>query len=94
MFALTNPAAELASFEAAAPQEAYRELAACPFTRADGKKVLAKRADIVQFNRHPAVRASDGVHFPLGATTPVIPLGVDGETHRFFRALLDPLFTP
>jgi cytochrome P450 len=25
-------------------------------------KVLAKRDDIVQFNRHPAVRATDGVH--------------------------------
>jgi cytochrome P450 len=94
MFALTNPAAELESFDAASPQQAYRELAACPFTGSDGKKVLGKRADIVQFNRHPAVRASDGVHFPLGTTTPLIPLGLDGEEHRFFRALLDPLFTP
>jgi cytochrome P450 len=94
MFALTNPASEVASFDAAAPQPAYREVASCPFLRADGKKVLGKRADIVQFNRHPAVRSTDGVHFQMGATAPLIPLMLDGAEHRFFRTLLDPLFSP
>jgi cytochrome P450 len=93
-FALANPASHMPSFDATAPQRAYQDLGACPFTGPDGKKVLAKRADIVQFNRHPAVRASDGVHFPLGATEPLIPLGLDGAEHRFYRALLDPLFAP
>ena len=55
---------------------------------------LAKRDDIVQFNRHPAVRATDGVYLPLGATEPLIPLMIDGDEQRMYRRLLDPLFSP
>jgi cytochrome P450 len=30
----------------------------------------------------------------MGATAPLIPLMLDGAEHRFFRTLLDPLFSP
>ena len=46
------------------------------------------------FNRHPAVRATDGVHFNLGSTEPLIPLDVDGDEQKLYRKLLDPLFSP
>jgi hypothetical protein len=64
-FALYNPATLMGSFDEASPQQAYQDLAKCPFARPEGNKVLAKRADIVEFNRHPAVRANDGVHLQL-----------------------------
>jgi cytochrome P450 len=92
-FALNNPAATLPSFDDVHPQKAYAELLRCPVDLT-GKKVLAKRADIVAFNRHPAVRANDGVHLPLGATEPLIPLMFDGAEQKLYRRLLDPLFTP
>jgi cytochrome P450 len=40
------------------------------------------------------VRATDGVHLPLGATEPLIPLMIDGPEQRTYRRLLDPLFSP
>src|SRR3954451_885093 len=93
-FALSNPATLMESFDEVAPQQAYQDLGTCPFTRPSGNKVLAKRADILQFNRHPAVRANDGVHLQLGAPEPLIPLMIDGDDHKMFRRLLDPLFSP
>ena len=49
---------------------------------------------MTEFLRHPAVRATDGVHFNLGGKRPLIPLDLDGDAHRRYRGLLDPLFTP
>src|SRR4051794_11603468 len=93
-FALYNPATLMGSFDEASPQQAYQDLAKCPFARPEGNKVLGKRADIVEFNRHPAVRANDGVHLQLGASEPLIPLMIDGPEQRSYRRLLDPLFSP
>jgi len=93
-FALYNPVELMDSFDPEAPQQAYHDLGTCPFTRPEGNKVLAKRADIVEFNRHPGVRANDGVHLQLGAKEPLIPLMIDGEEQRTYRRLLDPLFSP
>jgi cytochrome P450 len=93
-FALYNPVELMDSFDAESPQQAYQDLGKCPFTRPEGNKVLAKRADIVEFNRHQAVRANDGVHLQLGASEPLIPLMIDGEEQRTYRRLLDPLFSP
>jgi cytochrome P450 len=89
-----KPASSMASFDEVSPQQAMQDLGRCPFTRPDGVKVLAKRDDIVQFNRHPAVRSTDGVHFNLGSTEPLIPLDVDGAEQKLYRKLLDPLFSP
>ena len=88
------PAKLMESFDERSPQQGFADLGKCPVTTPEGMKVLAKRDDIVQFNRHPAVRATDGVHLPLGATEPLIPLMIDGDEQRMYRRLLDPLFSP
>jgi cytochrome P450 len=90
-------AAELvASFDQAAPQHAYLELSEqAAASRPDsGMPVFARREDVAALTRHPDVRSTDGRHFDLGGERPLIPLNLDGEEHRRFRRLLDPLFTP
>jgi cytochrome P450 len=86
----------LDSFDQAAPQHAYLELA----LREDSERpdnqmpVFASRADVAALTRHPHARSTDGTHFDLGGERPLIPLNLDGAEHRRFRELLDPLFTP
>ncbi|MFI5953230.1 cytochrome P450 [Cryptosporangium sp. NPDC051539] len=86
----------LDSWDEESPQRAFSELARGDLRRRpdDGTEVLASRAEIVEFLRHPAVRATDGVHYNMGAQRPLIPLDLDGDRHRFYRRLLDPLFSP
>ncbi|WP_433461858.1 cytochrome P450 [Spirillospora sp. CA-128828] len=86
---------ELSSWDERHPQAAFTELSgqACP-VRPDGTLVVANRQEAVDFLRHPAVRATDGVHYNLGGKRPLIPLDLDGDAHRKYRRLLDPLFTP
>jgi len=85
----------LEAWDEAKPQAAFVELARTKNpARADGTLVVAGREELAEFLRHPAVRATDGVHNNLGAERPLIPLDLDGEKHRKYRRLLDPLFTP
>ncbi len=86
---------ELPSWDERHPQVAFAELAgqSCP-VRPDGTLVVAARGEMAEFLRHPAVRATDGVHYNLGGKRPLIPLDLDGDEHRKYRRLLDPLFTP
>jgi cytochrome P450 len=90
-----TPAEYMDSFDAACPQRAYRDLAlASPFTAPDGMPLVTRLAELIALNRHPAVHATDGVHFNLGGKRPLIPLDLDGAEHTRFRRLLDPLFSP
>jgi cytochrome P450 len=53
--------------------------------------------DIVAAGRNPDLASTDpatGVPFGMGSTDPLIPLHLDGDVHRHYRKLLDPLFTP
>lgn len=86
----------LGSWDERHPQEAFVQLATTgePCSRADGTLVVATRNEMVEFLRHPAVHATDGVHYNLGAQRPLIPLDLDGDRHRTYRKLLDPLFSP
>jgi cytochrome P450 len=85
----------LDSWDEQAPQAAFVQLVSNDgLSRADGKLVIAGRAEIGEFLRHPSVHMTDGVHNNLGAQRPLIPLDLDGELHRKYRRLLDPLFTP
>jgi cytochrome P450 len=85
----------LESWDERHPQAAFAELALhAGFTRPDGVLVIGGREEMAEFLRHPAVRATDGVHNNLGAKRPLIPLDLDGDLHRKYRRLLDPLFTP
>jgi cytochrome P450 len=85
----------LGSWDERHPQRAFAELAGqdAP-SRPDGTLVVARREEAAEFLRHPAVHATDGVHNNLGAQRPLIPLDLDGDAHRKYRKLLDPLFTP
>jgi cytochrome P450 len=90
-----TPAEYMDSFDSACPQQAYHDLAlASPFTAPDGMPLITRMAELVAFNRHPSVHATDGVHFNLGGRRPLIPLDLDGAEHTRFRKLLDPLFAP
>ena len=90
-----TPAEYMESFDSACPQQAYHDLAtASPFTAPDGMPLVTRMAEVIALNRHPAVHATDGVHFNLGSKRPLIPLDLDGAEHTRFRKLLDPLFSP
>lgn len=56
----------------------------------DGYFALATMEDILYATRHPAVEQLTKY---LGSDRRAIPLGLDGEEHRKYRRLLDPLFT-
>ncbi len=47
--------------------------------------------DIVAAGRNPDIGS---VVMGMGTDDPLIPLHIDGELHRHYRKLLDPLFTP
>jgi cytochrome P450 len=53
--------------------------------------------DIVAAGRNPKLVSTNpetGVPFGMGSETPLIPLHLDGDLHRHYRRLLDPLFAP
>jgi cytochrome P450 len=53
--------------------------------------------DIVAAGRNPALVSTNpdtGIPFGMGTEDPLIPLHLDGDLHRHYRRLLDPLFTP
>lgn len=60
----------------------------------DGVVWLYRHDDIVAINRHPAVLGTGGHGSQFGNDNPLIPLEIDGEEHRKWRRLLDPLFAP
>ncbi|AKK30124.1 hypothetical protein AB431_00785 [Mycobacterium sp. EPa45] len=76
-----------------APQQTYIDLASkCPVRDlGEGVYALFRMDDIRYLNRHPAVE--QGFKY-LGSDRPAIPLGLDGEEHRKYRKLLDPVFAP
>jgi cytochrome P450 len=60
----------------------------------DGVLWLYRHDDILAVNRHPAVLGTGGRGSQFGNDNPLIPLEIDGEDHRKWRRLLDPLFAP
>ncbi len=53
--------------------------------------------DVLAAARNPDLVATDPVThqaFGMGSAEPLIPLHLDGDRHRHYRRLLDPLFTP
>lgn len=59
-----------------------------------GVVTLYRHEDLLRVNRHPAVLGVGGRGGMFGNDQPLIPLEVDGESHRMWRRLLDPLFAP
>jgi cytochrome P450 len=53
--------------------------------------------DILAAGRDPRLVSTDpasGIPFGMGSDKPLIPLHLDGDLHRHYRRLLDPLFAP
>lgn len=77
----------------ACPQQMYADLLESEPVRdlGEGCMSLTKMNDILFVTRHPAV--TQGSKY-LGSDRPAIPLGLDGEIHRQYRRLIDPIFTP
>jgi len=61
---------------------------------ADGVVSLYRHDDIIKINRHPAILGNGGQGGSFGNDNPLIPLEIDGEDHKKWRRLLDPLFAP
>jgi cytochrome P450 len=58
------------------------------FFTMDDVAAAARNADIV------SMEPDTGTVLGMGTEDPLIPLNLDGDVHRHFRRLLDPLFTP
>lgn len=77
-------------------QSVYAELQGrCPVLQRPGRRVtMLKMADVLEINRHPAVRGNGSLDSSMGGARKLIPLDLDGERHRHYRKLLDPVFAP
>jgi cytochrome P450 len=60
----------------------------------EGAVTLYRHEDLIKINRHPAVLGTGGRGGSFGNDNALIPLEIDGEEHRKWRRLLDPLFAP
>jgi len=60
----------------------------------DGALHLYRHQDIVHINRHRAVLGNGGKGGSFGHDARLIPLEIDGEDHKKWRRLLDPMFAP
>jgi cytochrome P450 len=60
----------------------------------DGALHLYRHQDIVHINRHPTVLGNGGRGGSFGHDARLIPLEIDGEDHKKWRRLLDPMFAP
>lgn len=75
--------------------ELVQALEAEPIVRHDRVVTLLRMADIVDVTHRPEVRSTPaGPDAFLGAPDALIPLQIDGDAHRNYRRLLDPLFAP
>lgn len=75
--------------------ELLRAMERQPIVRHDTTVTLMRMADIADVTHRPEVRSTPGGADPfLGAPEALIPLQIDGEAHRNYRRLLDPLFAP
>jgi cytochrome P450 len=66
-----------------------------PMGRHESVVTLMRMADIVDVTHRPEVRSTPaGPDAFMGAPEALIPLQIDGDAHRNYRRLLDPLFAP
>jgi cytochrome P450 len=62
--------------------------------RMDGALHLYRLTDIRKINSHPAVLGTGGRGPFMKGSAPLIPLDIDGDEHKKWRRLLDPMFSP
>lgn len=76
------------------PQKIYSQKAGeVRAERVNGVVTLYRLDDITAVNRHPAVTGIGGRGGTFGQVG-LIPLEIDGEDHRKWRKILDPMFAP
>ncbi|MGV0791458.1 cytochrome P450 [Mycolicibacterium sp. XJ1819] len=92
---------DVARFRDAEHQPYLAQLAAtCPARRTgDGSLQVLRMAEVREFNHHPSVEAFSLANkmsdeLGLGAQRDLIPLNYNGEEHKSYRRVLDPLFAP
>ena len=79
----------------AQPQALYSEKAGeVRAERINGAVTLYRHDAIIKVNRHPAILGNGGQGGSFGNDNPLIPLEIDGEDHKKWRRLLDPIFAP
>lgn len=79
----------------ASPQALFSEKAGTVRAeKSNGVWNLYRHDDIIQINRHPAILGNGGQGGSFGNDNPLIPLEIDGEDHKKWRKLLDPIFGP
>jgi cytochrome P450 len=79
----------------ASPQAFYSEKAGdVRAERVNGVVTLYRHDDIIKINRHPGILGNGGQGGSFGNDNPLIPLEIDGEDHKKWRRLLDPIFGP
>jgi len=79
----------------AQPQRLFSEKAgAVRAERSNGVWNLYRHDDIIKINRHPAILGNGGQGGSFGNDNPLIPLEIDGDDHKKWRKLLDPIFGP
>ncbi|CAB4364136.1 unannotated protein [freshwater metagenome] len=80
------------------PQALFDEiLRTSPVVRWEMGVGFFKMEDIVAVARHRNIVSCDpntGEAMGMGSAEPLIPLHIDGDIHKHYRKLLDPLFTP
>ncbi len=79
----------------ASPQVLFSEKAGTVRAeKSNGVWNIYRHDDIIQINRHPAILGNGGQGGSFGNDNPLIPLEIDGEDHKKWRKLLDPIFGP
>ncbi|HXO50895.1 MAG TPA: cytochrome P450 [Mycobacterium sp.] len=79
----------------ATPQALFSEKAGTVRAeKSNGVWNLYRHDDIIKINRHPAILGNGGQGGSFGNDNPLIPLEIDGEDHKKWRKLLDPIFGP
>ena len=91
--------AAIGMLHASDPRPAYAGMhERCPMARTpSGGVAVFRMEDLLEINRHPGIAGAGGATAPLGtlgAERPLIPLDIDGDDHKKYRRLLDPLFAP
>jgi cytochrome P450 len=77
------------------PQDIYYDKAKnIRAERINGAVTLYCHDDLIKINRHPGILGTGGQGGFFGNDTPLIPLEIDGDDHKKWRRLLDPMFAP
>jgi cytochrome P450 len=86
------------ALDVAVPQtELARLLRETPVVRWEMGVAFFTMDDVLAAGRNPAIVSTNpetGAGFGMGSREPLIPLHIDGDRHRRFRKLLDPLLAP